>query len=211
MKIITLRIDEEEKARLEQLAEAGDVTLSRAFREGAELYLKDLQARAHRARGGDATWHGVRRDKHGRPLSKRSKPTPSAAQRVTSLRRALYERGLIAIREAWEGGTEPSIVLASLGRWLDLVGEIYVGQPNEVGWSWFLNDYCASYGQSEARMRLRREIEASLVREVDVDVSVLLSTMEGGFLRLLDDAEHQEYVRRAVLPAWAVLERRLSE
>src|SRR6476660_10390169 len=120
MKIISLRIDEEEKARLEQLAEAGDVTLSRAFREGAALYLKDFQGRLHRARGGDATWWGLRRDKQGRPLSKRSDPTPSAAKRSMSLRTALYDRGLLSIREAWESGAKPATVLSALAHWLDL-------------------------------------------------------------------------------------------
>src|SRR5436190_753218 len=96
MKIITLRIDEEEKARLEQLAEAGDVTLSRALREGAALYLRDLQGRMNRSRGGDATWYGVRRDKRGRPRTKGSDPTPMAAKRAAQMRAALYDRGLRA-------------------------------------------------------------------------------------------------------------------
>src|SRR5438876_7871440 len=107
MKIITLRIDEEEKARLEQLAEAGDVTLSRALREGAALYLKDFHGRIHRAKGGDATWHGIRRDKNGRPLTKRSDPTSGELRRATSLRAALYDKGLLSIREAWEEGAKP--------------------------------------------------------------------------------------------------------
>src|SRR4051812_35128970 len=114
MKIITLRIDEEEKARLEQLAEAGDITLSRALREGAALYLKDFQGRIHRARGGDATWHGVRRDKSGRPLSKRTDPPAVAARRAARLRGALYDRGFMTIREAWESGAKSAIVLSSL-------------------------------------------------------------------------------------------------
>jgi hypothetical protein len=210
MKIITLRIGEEEKARLEQLAEAGDITLSRAFRDGAALYLKDLQGRVHRARGGDATWWGVRRDKNGRPLAKRSDPTPGESQRAASLRAALYGKGLLAIREAWEDGAKPAVVLSSLAQWLDLVGRVYVGQANEIGWSWFLSDYCPGYEDAEARETLSRELEGSLIRGTTLNVAALLVALESGFQRFMDDAEHQEYVRRAVLPAWEVLERRLS-
>jgi predicted transcriptional regulator len=43
MKIITLRFDPEEKARLAELAREQNVTLSHALREGAKLYLQDLQ------------------------------------------------------------------------------------------------------------------------------------------------------------------------
>ena len=66
MKLITLRIDPEEKARLDQLAEQGNITLSRALREGAALYLSDVHGKLHRARGGEATFFGVRRDRSGR-------------------------------------------------------------------------------------------------------------------------------------------------
>jgi hypothetical protein len=210
MKIITLRIDEEEKARLEQLAEAGDVTMSRAFREGAALYLKDFQGRLHRARGGDATWLGLRRDKHGRPLSKRSDPTPSATKRVVSLRAALYDRGLLSIRDSWESGTKPAVVLSAVAHWLDLVGQVYVSQPNEIGWDWFLRDYCKEYGEPSARLELRTEIEAALTRGTTLNVAAVLASLETGFLRLIDDATNQEIVRRAVLPTWNVLEKRLA-
>jgi len=210
MKIITLRIDEEEKARLEQLADAGDITLSRALREGAALYLKELQGRAHRTRGGEATWHGVRRDKQGRPLTKRTEPTPTAAKRAARMRAALHDRGLMLVREAWESGAKPAVVLSSLAQWLDLVGQVYVGQPNEIGWSWFLRDYCPGYEQTDARDVLRRELEGALAYGTTVNVPAVLDALEAGFVRLLDDAEHQEQVRRAVLPAWEVLERRLQ-
>src|SRR5256885_9170348 len=92
MKIITLRIDEEEKSRLEQMAEAGDVTLSRALREGAALYLSDLAARVHRSRGGDTTWHGIRRSRDGRPTTPPTDPGPGPALRAARLRTALYDR-----------------------------------------------------------------------------------------------------------------------
>lgn len=210
MKIITLRIGEEEKARLEQLAEAGDVTLSRAFREGARLYLKEFQGRVHRVRGGAVTFWDVRRDSEGRPLTPRSEPTTGEAQRVARLRAGLYERGLLSIREAWESGAKPTVVLSSIAHWLDLVGEMYVSQPNEIGWSWFLRDYCASYAEREVREEFRREIEGALIRGTTLNVGVVLDALETGLLRLLDDAEHQEFVRRAVLPMWDVLEKRLA-
>jgi hypothetical protein len=210
MKIITLRIDEEEKARLEQLAEAGDVTLSRALREGAALYLKDFQGQLHRGRGADATWHGIRRDKQGRPRTERTDPTPGAAKRAARMRAALYDRGLLSVREAWESGAKPSVVMSSLAQWLDLVGQVYVGQPNEIGWTWFLRDYCPGYEEPEAREALSRELEGALVRGATVNVGAVLGAIEAGFQRMMDDAEHQEYVRRAVLPAWEVLEGRVQ-
>lgn len=209
MKIITLRIDEEEKARLEQLAEAGDVTLSRALREGASLYLTDIQGRVHRSRGGDATFHGLRRDKHGRPLAKRSKPTPVAAARAAGLREALYNRGLRSVQQAWEDGSEPAIVLSAVAHWLSLVGEVYVSQPNQIGWDWFLRDYCPEYSERSERTEVQRVIGGSLVHEATLNVSALLGSLDSGFLRLLDEAEHYEIVRRAILPTWDVLERRL--
>jgi predicted transcriptional regulator len=210
MKIVTLRIDEEEKARLEQLAEAGDITLSRAFREGAALYLRDLQGRAHRARGGDATWHGIRRDEQGRPLAKRTAPTPMAAKRAARMRAGLYEGGLLSVRAAWESGAKAEVVLSAVGQWLDLVGQVYVGQPNEIGWSWFLRDYCPGFREARARDELRRELEGALAFGTDLDVGALLGALEAGFLRLMDDAEHREDVRRAVLPAWDALSKRLA-
>ena len=208
MKIITLRIDGEEKARLDQLAEAGDVTLSRAFREGAKLYLRGAQRRVHKARGGTATWHGVLRDTQGRPKSERTEAAPLAARRAGQMRSGL-ERGLLAVREAWESGTKPAVILASLGQWLDLVGEAYVGQANEIGWSWFLADYCAGYEEPKARESLQRELEGSLAFGTTLNVPAVLSALEAGLTRLMDDAEHQELVRRAVLPTWEIIERRL--
>ena len=164
MKIITLRIGEEEKARLEQLAEAGDVTLSRAFREGAALYLNGFQERRHRARGGEATLHGVRRDKEGRPLTKRTEPARVAARRAARLRAALYDDGLMTIREAWELGAKPAVVLSALLHWLDLVGEVYASQPGEIGRSWFIRDYCREYTDRDARMELLRDMNGALFR-----------------------------------------------
>lgn len=43
MKIMTLRITPQEKARLEALAVERNVTLSYALREGARLYLEDVR------------------------------------------------------------------------------------------------------------------------------------------------------------------------
>jgi predicted transcriptional regulator len=209
LKIITLRIDEEEKARLEQLAEAGDVTLSRALREGAALYLRELQGRVNRARGGDATWYGLRRNKQGRPLKKGTDPTPMAAKRAAQMRAAIYDRGLGAIREAWESGVRPAVVLSALAQWLDLVGQVYVGQPNEIGWSWFLRDYCVGYEEPEAREMFHREADGALVAGTTLNAGVVIEGLGEGFLRLLDDAVHQEDVRRPVLPMWEVLERSL--
>jgi hypothetical protein len=208
MKLITLRIDEEEKARLEQLAERGDVTLSRALREGAALYLRDLQGRAHRARGGDATFHGLRRDKSGRPLDEPSEPTATERARVRSLRRKLHDHGLNGIRDAWDRGAGTTVLLAALGQWLSLVGHVYVSRGDEIGWDWFLRDYCG-YATPESSAEVRRIIRSGLIDPVEVDLASLLENFDAGFRRLIKDAEHQELVRRAVLPTWQVLEESL--
>src|SRR5262245_39694771 len=107
MKIITLRIDEEEKARLDGLAERGNITLSRALREGAALYLSDLQAKVHRARGGDATFLDVRRDKAGRSVNESSTPTSKERRLLKGLRERMYDGGLQALRRSLDEGTDP--------------------------------------------------------------------------------------------------------
>lgn len=45
MKIVAMRLDADEKARLEQLARERNITLSYAIREGLKLYLSDWTAR----------------------------------------------------------------------------------------------------------------------------------------------------------------------
>jgi len=45
MKLLTLRLDPDEKARLEQIAAERHVTLSYALREGARLYLEEFTAK----------------------------------------------------------------------------------------------------------------------------------------------------------------------
>jgi len=207
MKLVALRIDEEQKARLEQLAEERDVTLSRAFREGAVLYLNELREKAHKARGGDVTFLGIRRDGGGRTLNKASKPTAGEGERVRDLANAIQGRGLGDIRTAWETGLSSSVVLAALGQWLSLLGELYVSNPGEVGWDWFLRDYCPGYETKEASEQLRRTIRSSLVVEPRVDLRIILDSLSAGCVRLLHDAETQDAVRRAILPAWAVFDR----
>jgi hypothetical protein len=210
MKLIALRIGEEEKARLEQLAEEKDVTLSRALREGAALYLGGLHGRLHEGRGGATTLHGVRRGKDGRPKNPSTAATPGERARVRRLRRALYDRGLQSIRSSWDEGEKPAIVLAAVGQWLSLVGELYGSNPGEPGWDWFLRDYCLVYSDTSARVNFRREIRAALVRGTTMNVTSVLDSLEEAFLRLLDDAENQELVRRSILPTWDVMERELS-
>jgi hypothetical protein len=211
MKIITLRIDAEEKARLDQLAEAGDVTLSRALREGAALYLTDLQGRLGRARGRDVTWHGIRRDASGKPMNARSKPTVRQTTLIATLRARLYDDGLQLIRATWAGGTEPRVVLASLAQWLSVIGQIYASDSAEIGWSWFLRDYGGPFADSEASAVLRRALRASIVREPTVSVAAVLDAFDKGFQRFLADIESQNLIRRSVLPAWEVLERELTQ
>jgi len=211
MKLITLRISEDEKARLEQLAEGIDVTVSRALREGARLYLTEQRGRLHKALGGETTFHDVRRDKSGRTLTPASEPTKGEVATVREMRRQLQDRGLGAIREAWDQGADARVVLAAIGQWLDLVGEVYVASGDEVGWDWFLRDYCGGYGDGAAREELKRQIRAALLGEPSVDVGALLDTLDGGMTRLLRDAERQYLVRRAILATWKVMDERLTE
>ena len=210
MKIITLRIDAEEKARLDQLAEAGDVTLSRALREGAALYLTDLQGRLGRARGRDVTWLGIRRDSSGKPTNARSKPTARQTTLIETLRAKLYDDGLQLIRTAWAEGTDPRVALASLAQWLSVVSQIYASDSGEIGWSWFLRDYGGPFADSEASTVLRRALRAAILREPTVNIAAVLDAFDEGFQRFLTDVESQNLVRRAVLPAWEVLERELA-
>lgn len=210
MKLIAVRIDEEEKARLEQLAEERDVTLSRALREGAALYLSELREKAHKARGGEATFLGVRRGKDGRRLNTPSKPTRGERDGVRRLRETLYDRGFKSMRAAWESGTSSMVVLSALGQWLSIVGLLYAANGGEIGWDWFLRDYCSGYSSPKASAELRRTIRGAHIDEAAVDVGAVLDSVGTGFLRLLDDAESQDLVRRQILPAWHVFERGLA-
>jgi hypothetical protein len=211
MKLITLRISEDEKARLEQLAEAGDITLSRALREGARLYLTERRGKLHQALGGETTFHGIRRDKSGRTLTPASDPTKGEAAAVRALRHEMQGRALRAIREAWDQGADGSVVLAATGHWLDLIGELYVSSPDETGWDWFLRDYCGGFDDPAVRAKLREQIRGALVSEPSLDVAALLDTLDGGMTRLLRDAERQYLVRRAILATWKVMAERLGQ
>jgi len=210
MKIITLRIDEEEKARLEQLAERGNVTLSRALREGAALYLSDVQGKVHSARGGRTTFHGVRRDRAGKSLNDSSEPTKRERVLLDSLRRTLHESGFGAIREAWFAEEDPRVVLGALGQWLNLMGELYGSNAGYVGWSWFIKDYCPAFATPSSRDELHRLTRAGLVAELDVDLGAVLEAVDEGMGRFLIDVEQQQLVRRAILPVWQVMKSSLS-
>ena len=207
MKLVALRIDEEQKARLEQLAEEREAHVWGAFREGALLYLNELREKAHKARGGDATFLGIRRDSEGRTLNKASKPTAGERKTLQELAEAVDGRGLGGIREAWSAGTPSSVVLAALGQWLSLIGRLYVSNAGEVGWDWFLRDYCPGYETPEASERLRRVIRSAPVSRADIDVRTVLDSLRAGCARLLHDAETQDAVRRSILPIWVVFER----
>jgi hypothetical protein len=98
------------------------------------------------------------------------------------------------------------VVLAGLGHWLDVVGKLYAADRSEIGWSWFVKDYCPGYSDEGAVSPLRRLVRNSLVGDVDGNVAEILDAIDAGFRRLLDDVEKLELVRRAVLPAWQVLE-----
>jgi hypothetical protein len=211
MKLIAFRMSDDEKARLEQMAEARKVTVSRALREGALLYLKDTHGSLHRALGGDTTFHGLRRDKIGRTLTASSEPTKGEARAVASMRTSVQTRGLGAIREAWDRREDARVVLAALGQWLDLVGEVYVSSGDQMGWEWFLRDYCVGYTEPQAREGLCKAVQGALIREPTIDIGAVLQSLDGGMTRLLRDAERQYLVRRAILASWKGLARRVAE
>jgi hypothetical protein len=127
------------------------------------------------------------------------------------LREAVYGTGLKSIRTAWEAGSGSGVVLGALGQWLSIVGRVYAANEGEAGWDWFMRDYCAGYGSPEASAELRRVIRYALVDGESVDIGAVLDSLGAGFLRLLDDAQTQELVRRQVLPAWQVFERGLAK
>jgi hypothetical protein len=153
----------------------------------------------------------VRRDKAGRTLTPSSEPTKGELATVRSLRRGLQGHAFGAIRDAWDRAADPAVVLAAVGQWLDLVGQVYVASPDEIGWSWFLRDYCPGYEHVAARDALREQIRTSLFREPEIDVTSLLHALDGGMTRLLRDAERQYLVRRVILAQWKVLDRGSEE
>ena len=55
MKMVTVWFTEEEKAFLDELARSENVTLSKALREGAQLYFKDAKGWIEERRGEGGT------------------------------------------------------------------------------------------------------------------------------------------------------------
>lgn len=210
MKLITLRIDEEEKARLEQLAEENSVTLSRVLREGARLWFGDAREKVHRARGMPATQLGLRRRKDGSALEDKVAPTPAEADRIARLRKALYERGVASLREAATTDAPPAVLLAGAAEWLRLVSRIYAGHESAKVWDWFVGDYCRPFAETERFEQLRRDLTVGLVSGVTLNPRVVIEALDEAFLWLLDDLEGHDVVRRGVLPRWQLLEEELS-
>ncbi len=128
---------------------------------------------------------GVRRDRSGRVLNKRSQPSPTEERRL-------------------------ELVLGALAQWLSLVGQIYLSNPTEVGWDWFFRDYCRPYSEPAASADLRREIREGLLRASTLNVGAVLDAVDAGFIALINDAERIDVVRRAVLPAWQVMSEELA-
>jgi hypothetical protein len=65
MKLVTVWFTEEEKAFLDELAKSEDVTLSRALREGAQLYFEDAATKL-----GACEWLEARRGDGGNGAAK---------------------------------------------------------------------------------------------------------------------------------------------
>jgi hypothetical protein len=65
MKLVTVWFTEEEKAFLDELAKSEDVTLSRALREGAQLYFEDAATKL-----GAGEWLEARRGDGGNGAAK---------------------------------------------------------------------------------------------------------------------------------------------
>lgn len=210
MKLITLRIDEEEKARLDQLAEEHEVTLSRVLREGARLWFGDVKEKVHRAKGMPATQLGLRRRKDGRAIDAPTAPTPGQAERIARLRKALYDRGIASLREAAATDVPPAVLLASAAEWLRLVSRIYAGHESSRVWDWFVGDYCRPFAEPEKFDQLRRDLTVGLLAGVSLNPRVVIEVFDEAFLWLLEDLEGHEVVRLGVLPRWQVLEEVLA-
>src|SRR5689334_20793010 len=86
MKLVTVWFTEEEKAFLDELAKTEDVTLSKALREGAQLYFEDAATKL-----GMAEWLEARRGEGGeaRPAERR-RVRDGCRRRAASMR----QRGL---------------------------------------------------------------------------------------------------------------------
>jgi hypothetical protein len=143
-------------------------------------------------------------------LNKRTRPAAGELTAVRSLGAALKDSGLASIRRAWVGGADPQVVLRALGQWLSTVGEVYVGNPTGVGWSWFIKDYCGPNIDSDGVALLYRQIAGGLFAVPALDVAAVPDMMRDGVARFLEDAEYHEIVRREVLQRWRVLEREVS-
>jgi hypothetical protein len=203
MKLFALRLDPDEKAFLEQAAEERKVTVSYALREGAKLYLRDVQEKVHRAKGEPASYLGVRRKADGKVIQPTSQPTAGESRRINTADDALVA-GLRSLREGFEAGAAPTLVLAAIGHWLDLVSRLYAGEAADWAWHWWLTDYCPGYADEAAADKLRREIRRSLIEGTSLNVASVLEAIEGGYATFIDELRTQELVRRTVLPRWDV-------
>jgi hypothetical protein len=74
-----------------------------------------------------------------------------------------------------------------------------------------MRDYCPPYSDPDVAEQLCRQINGSLLSAPHFDVAGLLDALDHGLERLLSDCEQQELVRRAVLPAWSVMQRKFAE
>jgi hypothetical protein len=132
--------------------------------------------------------------------------TSKEFKQLGKLRSHMYDGGLQSLRRSLDVGADAGVVLAGLGHWLDIVGKLYAAERSEIGWSWFVKDYCPGYSEDGAGGELRRLVRNSLVGDTEGNLAAILDAIDAGFRRLLDDVEKLELVRRAVLPAWQVLE-----
>jgi hypothetical protein len=205
MKLIALRMDEEEKARLEHLASERDVSLSVALREGARLYLGDVKVNLHRRKGEPVTWHGVRRRKDGTSVDEPKPATSRQVAQIRALEKALVERGLGSIRRSWDAGASPAVIVAAIGQWLRVIGQMYTQEPTR--WDLMLVDYVEGF-DVEAVPDLRRDFEHALTDGVVVNPGELLDTLEAATKRLVQDLYDHEEVRRSVLISWGVFRKK---
>lgn len=205
MKLIALRMDEDEKARLEHLASERDISLSMALREGARLYLGDVKVNLHRLKGEPVTWHGVRRRKDGTSVDEPKPATSRQAAQIRALEKALVERGLGSIRRSWDGGASPAVIVAAIGQWLRVAGLLYTLEPTR--WDLMLVDYAEDF-DAEAVPDLRRELETALTDGVVLNPGELLDMLEAAAKRLVQDLYDHEDVRRSVLISWGVFRKK---
>lgn len=114
-------------------------------------------------------------------------------------------RGLRSLRESWEAGASPSVVVAAISQWLQTVSLLYTREPTR--WDYFLADYTRDYDDPEGVARLRHEFRHALTEGVVINPAQLLDTLSDALDWFFRDLRDHESVRHNVFISWCVFRR----